>query len=96
MTGMSLSEVRASIDELDSQLVALLRRRQDLVEAAATFKRDEQAVRAPDRVEQVIAAIRAKATAAGLDTTVAESVWRAMIAAFTDVELARHRQVSKE
>jgi isochorismate pyruvate lyase len=87
----SLADVRSGIDDLDTQLVALLARRQKLVEAAAGFKRDEQAVRAPDRVEQVVTAVRAKATAAGLDPTVAESVWRAMITAFTDLELARHR-----
>jgi isochorismate pyruvate lyase len=87
----SLSDVRRGIDELDTQLVALLARRQALVEAAARFKRDEQAVRAPDRVEQVVARVRDKASAAGLDATVAEAVWRAMIAAFIDLELDRHR-----
>ncbi|MCY1136377.1 chorismate mutase [Actinoplanes sp. Pm04-4] len=87
----SLGDVRARIDDLDTQIVALLARRQTLVEAAAGFKTDEQAVRAPDRVERVVAAVRAKATAAGLDADVAESVWRSMITAFTELELARHR-----
>ena len=87
-----LSEVRARIDELDTQLVGLLARRQALVEAAAGFKKDEQAVRAPDRVQQVITRVRAKATAAGLDTDVAEVVWRAMITAFIDLELRHHRR----
>jgi isochorismate pyruvate lyase len=87
----SLAEVRSRIDDLDGQLVALLARRQELVEAAAGFKRDEQAVRAPDRVEKVVAAVRAKATDAGLDAAVAEAIWRAMITAFTELELTRHR-----
>jgi isochorismate pyruvate lyase len=87
----SLSDVRSHIDDLDTQLVALLARRQVLVEAAAGFKRDERAVRAPDRVDQVITAVRRKAEAAGLDPAVAEAVWRSMIAAFIELELARHR-----
>ena len=87
----SLAEVRSGIDDLDNQIVELLARRQMLVEAAAGFKRDEHAVRAPDRVEQVVAAVRAKAGAAGLDAGVAEAVWRAMIGAFIELELARHR-----
>jgi isochorismate pyruvate lyase len=91
---MSLADVRSRIDDLDTQLVALLAARQKLVEAAAGFKRDEHAVRAPDRVEQVVSAVRAKATTAGLDPTVAETVWRAMIAAFIDLELARHREAT--
>jgi isochorismate pyruvate lyase len=88
----SLAEVRARIDDLDTQLVALLARRQVLVEAAAGFKPDEGAVRAPDRVERVVAAVRDKAVAAGLDADVAEAVWRSMIAAFIELELARHRE----
>jgi chorismate mutase/AcrR family transcriptional regulator len=88
----SLDDVRAGIDQLDTQIVALLARRQALVEAAAGFKADEQAVRAPDRVERVVAAVRAKAAEAGLDPGVAESVWRSMISAFTDLELDRHRR----
>ena len=87
----SLADVRSRIDDLDNQLVELLARRQELVEAAAGFKRDENAVRAPDRVAQVVAAVRAKATAAGLDAGVAEAVWRAMISAFIELELDRHR-----
>ncbi|MBA9002244.1 chorismate mutase [Thermomonospora cellulosilytica] len=88
----SLAEVRSRIDALDGELVRLLAERQELVRAAAAFKADEQAVRAPDRVEQVVAKVRARAAEAGLAPEVAEAVWRAMIAAFIDYELARHRE----
>ncbi|MEV4344516.1 chorismate mutase [Actinoplanes sp. NPDC049596] len=91
----SLAGVRSRIDDLDTQLVALLAQRQRLVETAAGFKRDENAVRAPDRVDQVIAAVRAKATTAGLDPAVAEAVWRSMITAFIELELARHRSAAE-
>ena len=91
----SLADVRSRIDDLDTQLVALLARRQQLVEAAAGFKHHEQAVRAPDRVERVVTTVRANAMAAGLDTGVAETVWRAMITAFTELELSRHRATTE-
>ncbi|MEV7616325.1 chorismate mutase [Streptomyces sp. NPDC089799] len=87
----SLDEVRAGIDAVDAELVGLLARRQSLVRAAAGFKKDEDAVRAPDRVERVVAAARVKAEAEGLAPEVAEAVWRAMIGAFIDLELAEHR-----
>ncbi|MCF2527714.1 chorismate mutase [Yinghuangia soli] len=86
----SLAEVRSRIDALDADLVGLLARREALVRAAAAFKKDEQAVRAPDRVERVVAAARGKAAEAGLSPEVAEAVWRAMIAAFIDLELTEH------
>jgi isochorismate pyruvate lyase len=86
----SLADVRARIDAVDADLVRLLADRETLVRAAAAFKADADAVRAPDRVEQVIAAVRDRASAAGLSPTVAEAVWRAMIAAFVDLELDQH------
>jgi isochorismate pyruvate lyase len=91
MVGMtSLADVRARIDAVDAELVRLLADRESLVRAAAAFKADADAVRAPDRVEQVIAAVREQAATAGLSPTVAEAVWRAMIAAFVDLELDQH------
>jgi chorismate mutase len=86
----SLAEVRARIDAVDADLVRLLADRESLVRAAAAFKADADAVRAPDRVQQVITSVRERASAAGLSPAVAEAVWRAMIAAFIDLELAQH------
>ncbi|MEU3554218.1 chorismate mutase [Streptomyces fragilis] len=92
-TPASLDEIRDRIDALDADLVRLLARREELVRAAAGFKKDEQAVRAPDRVERVVAAARAEAERAGLSPQVAEAVWRAMIAAFVDLELTAHSRI---
>ena len=86
----NLADVRARIDAIDGRLVRLLAEREELVRAAAAFKRDEQAVRAPDRVEQVVRLARERAADAGLSPEVAEAVWRAMISAFVDLELTEH------
>ncbi|MFD0363027.1 chorismate mutase [Nocardia sp. GCM10030253] len=51
------------------------------------------AVRAPARVEQVVALARERATAAGLAPDVAESVWRAMIGAFIELELVEQAAI---
>ncbi|RSN46749.1 MULTISPECIES: chorismate mutase [Actinomadura] len=83
----SLADVRNRIDGIDAELVRLLAERQALVRAAAAFKTDERSVRAPDRVEQVVALARSRAADAGLSPDVAEPVWRAMIGAFIELEL---------
>ncbi|WP_367137505.1 chorismate mutase [Saccharothrix sp. HUAS TT1] len=88
----SLADVRARIDVIDTELVGLLARRQELVRAAASFKSDDRAVRAPDRVAAVVESVRERAAAAGLEPAVAEAVWRAMIGAFIEFELARHAE----
>lgn len=85
-----LAQVRAEIDRIDARLVGLLARRQEQVRLAGTLKTDEAAVRAPDRQAAVLAAATERALAAGLDPGVAEQVWRAMVAAFVDLELREH------
>jgi isochorismate pyruvate lyase len=98
MSGMpeptSLSEIRAAIDAVDADLVRLLARREQLVRQAAPLKRDQQAVQAPGRVEQVIARARAHATTEGADPDVVERIYRAMVQAFIDMELTEHRRAT--
>ena len=94
MAEMSLEEIRAAIDAVDAELVRLLARRESLVRRAAPLKRDAPAVRAPDRVEQVIAQARAQAVTAGADPEVVERIYRAMVQAFIDMELAEHHRAT--
>ncbi len=84
----SLAEVRAEIDRLDRALVPLLVERGAYVRQAAAFKTDPGHVAAPDRVERVIAAVRALAAAEGGDPDVIEAIYRPMIAAYIADELA--------
>jgi isochorismate pyruvate lyase len=62
----TLADVRARID---ADLVRLLADRQSLARTAAGLKADADAVRASDRIEQVIAAVRDRASAAGQEST---------------------------
>jgi len=64
---MSLDDVRAAIDRIDDQIVALLAQRQEQVRAAAAFKADDAAVRAPDRRAALLARVRERAEAEGAD-----------------------------
>ena len=89
----SLDEVRAQIDRLDRAIVELLAERGGYVRQAARFKKTSADVRAPARVEQVIAKVRALADELGADADVVERVYRAMIAAFIDAELDEHRNL---
>ena len=86
----SLEQVREKIDGLDHQIVGLIAERGAYVSQAARFKKDSDAVRAPQRVEQVIGKVRGLADELGANPDVTESVYRAMIAAFIQQELAEH------
>ena len=88
-----LAGVRAAIDSLDSQIIDLIAQRQREVERAGVLKRGQatDAVRAPARVEDVIVRVRARAEDAGASPDVVEATYRAMIGAFTHLELDVHR-----
>lgn len=86
----SLAEVRAAINALDDQLVALLATRQRHVQAAATYKTDETAVHAPDRRAQVMNRMHQRALAEGVDPEVVQRIWTAMIDGFIELELREH------
>ena len=92
----NLDRIRAEIDAIDTRLIAALAERQRWVEAAGQAKAGQptDAVRAADRVEQVIVKVRDRATHEGLSPDVAERTYRAMIAAFIDHELDVHAQAN--
>ncbi|MDP4822840.1 MAG: chorismate mutase [Aestuariivirgaceae bacterium] len=82
-----LSELRAEIDALDAELVKLLAKRARVVERVAAVKAAEALpALIPERVEEVVARVKALAVKEGVDPALAESVWRAMIAWFVDYE----------
>ncbi|KTB55512.1 chorismate mutase [Pseudomonas allii] len=91
----SLEEIRTHIDRLDRQIVTLLAERGAYVSQAARFKKDTDSVKAPQRVEQVIAKVREISQAVGANPEVTEQVYRAMIAAFIQQELAEHAALTE-
>jgi isochorismate pyruvate lyase len=84
----SLSEVRAEIDCIDREIVALLGRRAGFVHAAARFKETEEAVTAPDRQAAVFRTRREWAREEDLDADFIERLYRELIAYFVERERA--------
>ncbi len=86
----TLGELRARIDRIDEQMVALMAQRAACVRDATRFKRDAFQVAAPARQAQVFDKVRALATAQastfpGLPDIV-EATYRTMVAGFVAAE----------
>ncbi|EGM0686849.1 TPA: chorismate mutase [Klebsiella aerogenes] len=92
----SIEDVRNRIDQIDSELVKMIAQRSQCVKAAAAFKSDHSAVRAPDRVQQVIDKVSKQATEIGLPAGIIEKVYRTMIDAFIDYELRQLDELQQE
>jgi isochorismate pyruvate lyase len=84
----NMAEVRAGVDALDRELVALLRRRFDYMDAAARIKPERGHVRDEARKAQVIAQARAEAEAQGLPGDVIADLWERLVEASIAYELA--------
>ncbi len=70
----TLDEVRANIDRLDRQIVALIAERGKYVEQAARFKATPDAVFDEARFNQIISKVRALANDAGTSVDVVEMI----------------------
>ena len=85
----TMVEVRAGVDALDQELVALLARRFGYMDAGARIKPSRSDVRDEARKAQVIANASAAAAAAGLPSGLAENLWEALVEASIAHELDR-------
>ena len=85
----TMAEVRAGVDALDRELVALLRRRFDYMDAAARIKPSRDAVRDEPRKQQVIAQARRCRCRAGLPADAIAAMWDTLVEASIAYELER-------
>ena len=85
-----MGALRAEIDALDERLVALLTARAGYIDQAIVLKKiNGWAAHIPERVEEVVAKVRDKADAEGLDPDLEEPLWRELI----DWAIAREARV---
>lgn len=89
-----LAAVRVAVDEVDEQIVLLIGRRERLIRIAGTLKEDSGQVRAPGRVERVMEHVRGVAEKKDIDAEIVEKTYRAMIEAFTTLELEVYKASS--
>lgn len=83
----SLEEVRGNIDRIDNEIIKLIAERGTYVVQASSFKKSENGVKAPNRVEAVINKVRNKAEEYGADPDMIEALYREMISRFINMEL---------
>ena len=75
----SMTEVRAGVDDVDRQVVALLKRRFGYMNAAARIKPDRSAVRDEWRKADVLAKVDDAATALGVDRSLVARLYEDLI-----------------
>ena len=75
----TMTEVRAGVDDVDRQIVVLLKRRFGYMDAAARIKADRDAVRDEWRKADVLAKVDASADALGVDRALVARLYEDLI-----------------
>jgi isochorismate pyruvate lyase len=75
----TMIEVRAGVDQIDRELVALLARRFGYMDAAARIKTDPNSVRDEARKAEVLDNVARAAEAAGLEPARLRAVWNELV-----------------
>jgi isochorismate pyruvate lyase len=90
----NMPDIRAEIDQLDRQIIAVLGKRFAYIKAAAKFKTSQTSVKAPERVKAMLQQRRLWAEAEGLNPDVIEQMYQNLVNYFLEEELQRWRSPS--
>ena len=91
----TLEEVRINIDRIDNEIIKLIAERGTYVVQASAFKKDAEGVKDSDRVEKVIAKVRAKAEEYGANPDMIGALYREMISRFINMEMKEFNERSE-
>jgi isochorismate pyruvate lyase len=90
-----MGEVRAEIDTLDRQIVALLADRLHYIDEAARLKPSRDQVRDEARIADVLHKVRAEAERLGTDSDVIAKTYAALVEASIDHEFVTFDRLRK-
>ena len=91
----SMAEVRAEIDALDREIVALLADRLHYIDEAARLKPSREQVRDEARIADVLAKVEAEAQRVGADAKVIAAAYRALVEASITHELEEFERLHR-
>lgn len=91
----SLEQVRAALDQLDRQIVALLAQRGQLVCQAAKFKQSLDEIHSAARADQTLAKVRLMSQEVAANPGVVQQVYRKILAAFSILEQDEFRRLNR-
>lgn len=87
----TLKELRKEIDKVDEKIVELIAVRNDYIKQAAKFKHTINEIKADDRIEDVLNHVRHKALTLGVSPNMVVDLYKEMIDAMVETEIAEFR-----
>ncbi|WP_353662114.1 chorismate mutase [Hydrogenimonas sp. SS33] len=87
----TLEELREEIDKVDEKIVELIALRNDYIKQAANFKHTVEEIKADDRIDDVLNHVRHKALTLGVSPNMVADIYKQMIDAMVEIEIAELR-----
>jgi len=87
----SLDELREEIDKVDEEIVQLIAVRNNYIKQAAKFKHTVEEIKADERIDDVLNRVRHKALTLGVSPNMVADLYRQMIDAMVETEIAELR-----
>jgi len=84
----TLDEAREKIDQVDTEIVKLIAKRNDYIKQIAHFKTSVDEVKAEDRISDVISRVREQAIALDLSPNLINDLYVRMIDSMVESEIA--------
>ena len=75
----TMSDVRAQVDRIDAELIALIAQRFECMDAAARIKQERQSVRDEARKAEVLANIKRMAAKADIPVPTMAAIWELLV-----------------
>ncbi len=87
----TLEELRNEVDKVDEKIVELIAVRNDYIKQAAKFKHTVEEIKADERIEDVLNHVRHKALTLGVSPNMVADIYKQMIDAMVESEIAEFR-----
>ena len=87
----TLEELRKEIDKVDEKIVELIAIRNDYIKQAANFKHTVDEIKADERIDEVLNHVRHKALSLGVSPNMVADLYKEMIDAMVETEIAELR-----
>jgi isochorismate pyruvate lyase len=85
----NMADIRAEIDHIDREVIALIGKRLQYVQAAARFKTSAESVKAPERFNAMLGQRRLWAEEEELSSDAIEKMYRDLVEYFINEEMAK-------
>ncbi len=81
-----LSKIRLELDNLDNNLIKIIKKRTNLVKKVLKLKDKKNQIVDQDRIRKILKSIRIKSLKNNIDPKITNRIWKNMIYAYIDFE----------